>query len=97
MNTQTIVSRIQVSEQARMAELAAALSQGTPAQVQPGASKEDRAAHRGSLCDAWRCGANQGHADSPEGPDLDGDGCHRARGRVARCRLPLGTSFEVLP
>jgi len=50
-----IGSRARLLIAGELARLALESCQGTPAQVQPGASKEDRAAQRGSLCDAWRC------------------------------------------
>ncbi len=49
-----IGSRVRLLLAAELARLALESCQGTAAQVQVGATKEDRAAHRGTLCDSWR-------------------------------------------
>lgn len=51
----SIGSRVRMLLASELARLALESCQGAAAQIQPGASKEDRAAHRGNLCDAWRC------------------------------------------
>lgn len=48
-----IGSRVRVLLADELARLALESCQGTAAQVQAGATKEDRAAHRGKLLDAW--------------------------------------------